>query len=61
MTVMNELQMREVSGAGFFDGFMCGAAIGALISVAASPDPVSKFALGTLWASAIGSCGRMVM
>ena len=57
MTVMSTSQMREVDGEGFWDAFICGASVGALISVALSPDPVSKFTLGALWTSAIGSCG----
>ena len=60
MTTLNVSQMREVDGAGFFDAFVCGAIVGTLIWVAVTPEPVSKLALGTLWTTAIGSCGSAV-
>jgi hypothetical protein len=58
MTVLSASQMREVDGEGLWDGFICGASVGALIAVALSPDPISKFTLGAYWTSAISSCGR---
>jgi len=57
MTVLTATQMREVDGEGFWDGFLCGASVGGLVWVAASPDPISKLALGKLVAGAIASCG----
>ena len=60
MKTLNALQMREVDGEGFFDGFVCGASVGALVWVAVTPEPVSKLALGTLWTTVIGSCGSAV-
>lgn len=57
MTVLSQAQMRNIHGEGFFDGFLCGATVGALIWAVTTPDPVSKLALGTLWTTAISSCG----
>ncbi len=57
MTALSASQMREVNGEGFWDGFLCGASVGALVSVTLSPDPVSKLTLGTIWAGALASCG----
>lgn len=60
MTELNQSQMREIDGEGFFEGFLCGASLGALIWAATSPDVVSKLALGTLWSTTIGACGLAV-
>jgi hypothetical protein len=57
MTVLSASQMNELEAEGFFEGFLCGASVGTLIAVAVSPEPISKIALGTLWSTAIGSCG----
>ena len=57
MTALSQSQMQSINGEGFFDGFICGASVGALVWAVTSPDPVSKLALGTLWTTAIGSCG----
>lgn len=58
MTVLSESQLREIDGEGFWDGFVCGASVGALIWAATTPDPVSKLALSTLVTAAVGSCGK---
>lgn len=60
MTDLNELQLRGLEGAGFWDGFLCGASATFVVGMTLSPDPVSKVALGLALSSAIGKCGGLL-
>ena len=50
-------QMHAVDGAGFWDGFLCGAGIVASIYVTVSPEPVSKLTAWTVYTGTAAACG----
>jgi hypothetical protein len=57
MTPLNESQLQEVDGAGFWDGFLCGATTSLAIAAMLSPEPVSKLFVASAWTTAVGTCG----
>ncbi len=57
MTTLSASQMRDIDGEGFWDGFLCGASATFAIGMTLSPEPISKLALGSIWGTALGSCG----
>ncbi len=60
MTVLNEAEMRDLDGEGFFDGFLCGSSVAFLVGMTISPEPFSKVAWGIAWSGAIGKCGGLL-
>jgi len=57
MTALSKSQMQELDGAGFWEGIVCGTAIGLAVGLSVSPDPVSKVVVTASWLAAVGACG----
>ena len=45
-------QAQQLEGGGFWRGFICGLTAVAIVAAIASPEPISKFAISSLWIGA---------
>lgn len=50
-------QMQTIDGAGFWEGFLCGAGIMGSIAVTISPEPVSKLTAYGVYTGTLAACG----
>ena len=54
MTELASHRMADISGVGFWQGFLCGAGVIASIAISATPDPIVRW---SIYSGTAGACG----
>ncbi len=57
MNPLSDAAMSQVEGGDFWEGFACGAGIVGSIAATIAPEPMSKFALWSLYSGTVAACG----